>query len=177
MECAPSRPRLLGLLAAAAALLGACYVCVFLHRGPIATTAGWFGFVFFGLVFIKIAVDMLRPGARVIVNDEGIEDRRLKIGVVLWEEITAIELRWMGSAKFLCVEVLDPGKYVARMPLHVWLATRANALLDYPPITITFAGLSPGINQVWEYIKTHHPPPCEPDGGGAGVATSTEQSR
>lgn len=177
MECTPSRPRQLGLLAAAAALLGACYVCVFLHRGPIATVAGWFGFVFFGLVSVKIAVDMLRPGTRVIVNDEGIEDRRLRIGVVPWEEITAIELRWMGSAKFLCVEVLDPDKYVARMPLHVWLATRANALLGQPPLTIAFGGLSPGIREVWEYVKTHHPPPRGPEDGEAGMGPSTEQSR
>ena len=177
MQCAISRVRLLGFLALAALMFGACYICVFLHGGLIATVAGWFGFVFIGLVFVKIVVDMLRPGTRVIVSDEGIEDRRLRIGVVPWEEITAIELRWMGSAKFLCVEVLNPDKYVARMPLHVRLATRANALLGYPPIMMTFAGLSPGISEVGEYIKTHHPPPRGPGDGEASVEPSPEHSR
>ena len=173
MQCAISRVRLLGFLALAVLMFGACYICAFLHGGLIPTVAGWFGFVFIGCVAVKSIVVMLRPGIRVIVDDDGIEDRRLRIGVVPWEEITAIELCWTGPAKYLCVEVLDPDKYLARMPLHVRLATRANALLGYPPITMTFAGLSPGISEVWEYIQTHHPPPgrarsAQRGGTGAG---------
>ena len=160
MECSTSRAKLGGLLAAALLLLGACYVCVFLHRGLVATIASWFGFLFFGLVLIKIVWDLLRPGPRVIINENGIEDRRLGIGLVTWNEITAIELRWMGRAKFLCVEVRNPDRYVSAMPLHIRLFVWANGLLGYPPITITFAGLSPGIQEVWEYINTHHPPPA-----------------
>jgi hypothetical protein len=137
------------LLAVAVPLLGACYICVFLHRGALATGVGWFGFVFFGLTALKIVVDILRPRPRVIINDEGIEDRRLKIGVVPWKDIAAIELRRMGPAKFFCVEVRDPDHYVSRMPAVVRLGTWANGLLGHPPVTMTFAGLSPPINDVW----------------------------
>ena len=176
MECMPSRPKLFGILLAAVALLGTCYMCVFLHRGPLATVVGWFGLVFFGLCFAKIVADIVRPGPRVVVNNIGIEDRRLGIGVVPWPEITAIELRWMGSAKSLCVEVVDSDRYVARMPLRARLAVRANALLGYPPITMTFAGLSPGINEVWEYIRRHHPPPDARDLSEADPESHTGES-
>ena len=131
---------------------------MFLHRGPIAIVAGWFGFVFFGFVFIKILWDLLRPATKVIINDDGIEDRRWRVGVVPWDEITAIDLRWMSSAKFLCLEVRDPDKYINRMSGFHRLCVWANGLLGYPPLTMTFTGLSPSIGEAWEYIKTIHPP-------------------
>ena len=158
MECRTNLAKHVGLLLAAVLLFAACYVCAFLHGGLIATVAGWFGFVFFGLAFLKILWDLLHPATKVIINDDGIEDRRWRVGVVPWEEITEIDLRRIGSAKFLCIEVLDPGKYVGRMSgIHrfcVW----ANGLLGFPPITITFTGLSPSIDEAWKYIKTTHPP-------------------
>ena len=158
MECRTNLAKHVGLLLAALLLLAACYVCAFLHVGLIATVAGWFGFVFFGLAFLKILWDLLHPATKVIINDDGIEDRRWRVGVVPWEEITEIDLRRIGSAKFLCIEVRDPDKYVGRMSgIHrffVW----ANGLLGCPPITIAFTGLSPSIEEAWKYIETNYPP-------------------
>ena len=159
MECRTNLAKHVGLLLAAVLLFAACYVCAFLHGGLIATVAGWFGFVFFGLAFLKILWDLLHPATKVIINDDGIEDRRWRVGVVPWEEITEIDLRRIGSAKFLCIEVLDPGQvrraYVGHPSL---LCLGEHGLLGFPPITITFTGLSPSIEEAWKYIETNYPP-------------------
>lgn len=75
------------------------------------------------------------------------------------------------------MEVIDPDKYVARMSAFVRLAVRANGLLGYPPITMTFAGLSPSINEVWEYIKMHHPPPDMQDDPEADTEPPEREAR
>ena len=178
MECRTDPVKYVGLLFGALLMMAACYVCVFLHGGTIATVAGWFGFVFFGFAFLKILWDLLRPATKVIISDDGIEDRRWRVGVVPWAEITAIDLRRMGSAKFLCLEVRDPNKYIARMTGFRRLCVWANGLLGYPPITVTFTGLSPSIKEAWEYIKTTHPPlAIEERAGGARSALNAAVCR
>lgn len=148
-----------GLLFAGLLMLAASYACIFLGRGPIAAIVGWFGLVFFGFAFLKALLDLLRPATKIIINDKGIEDRRWRVGVVPWDEITAIELRSIGPAKCLCLKVRDPDKYIDRMSAIHRCCVWANGLFGYPPISIAFTGLSPSIEQAWEYIKTNHPPP------------------
>ena len=82
MECKTDPAKQIALLLGAVVMLGACYVCVFVRPGPVVTVMGWFGFVFFGFAFLKILWNLLHPSTKVIINDEGIEDRRWGVGVV-----------------------------------------------------------------------------------------------
>jgi len=164
MGCRTSIEKTLGLLAMGIGLLGGCYLCLVLDFGIIARVAGWAGLLLFGASMAVGTSRILRPGIRVVINENGIEDRRLRIGVVPWEEVTAIELRTLKSVRTLCVEVNDERKYVERMPTWVRVNAWAGGLFGYPPISINFVGLDPSIEDVWEYIWTHHPPPTAPDG-------------
>jgi hypothetical protein len=158
MECRIDRTKHVGLLVASLVMLGASGICVLSDRGPIAIAAGWLGLVFFGIGFCVCLRDLLRPTTRIIINDEGIEDRRSGIGVIRWDEIAAIELRRMGPAKFICIEARDSEKHVSRASALNRFFASANTLLGYPPITVSFTGLSPSADEAWEYIKTNHPP-------------------
>ncbi|MGD8450270.1 MAG: STM3941 family protein [Phycisphaerae bacterium] len=155
MECRTDRSKQLALLLGASLLLAACYVCVFVNRKYVPIVVGWFGFVFFGYVLLRILFNLLRPTTMVIVNDEGIEDRRWGIGVIPWHDITAISLRRIRSSIFLCVEVSDPSEYISRMSALRRFSVWANGLLDFPPITVSFSGLSPSIHEAWDYISAH----------------------
>src|SRR5206468_4326400 len=119
----------------------------------IARVVGWIGVGFFGLGFIAFPVMFFRTGQQVVINDEGIDDRRLKIGIIRWEDIRSLSIGRINSAKFLCVEVADPEAYSSRLPRwrrSVWAATEA---LRIPTLTISFSGLSPGLKEVWAYLQ------------------------
>jgi len=167
MMCSESRLKLIGLLLANVAMLGVCYVCVFVHGGLIAAVAGWVGFLFFGSTFLVIVWQSARAGDRGIVSDVGIEYRRNNVGVIPWSDIVAIEMRWTGSARFLCVDVRDSSACLARMTIKGRIAAWANGLLGYPAISIPFVAMSPPIDEVLSYIMRHHPPP-----GVSGVGAS-----
>jgi hypothetical protein len=152
MECYTSRAKLLGLLALTCVMVGGSYFCTTL-LGLGARVVGWVGVGFFGLGFVAVPVMCLRTGPQVILNDEGIEDRRLKIGIIRWEDIRSLSIRSVNSVKFLCVEVFDPEKYLSRLPRWKRSLAGLNAALGFPALTISFQGLSPGIREVWAYLQ------------------------
>lgn len=152
MECYTSKVKLLGLLSLTCVMVSMSYFCTTLPD-LTARVVGWVGVSFFGLGFIALPVMFLRTGPQVIINDEGIEDRRLKIDIIRWEDIRSLSIGSVNSAKFLCVEVADPGRYLSRLPRWKRSLTAANVALGFPALTISLSGLSPGLKEVWAYLQ------------------------
>lgn len=151
MECYPSKVKLLGLLGLTCALVGMSYFCTTLP-GLFPKMVGWIGVGFFGLGFIALPVMFFRTGPQVVINDKGIEDRRGKIGVIRWEDIRSLSIGSVNSAKFLCVELSDPERYLSRLSRWGRLLAVANEALGFPALNIGFSGLSPGLKEVWAYL-------------------------
>ena len=152
MECHTSKAKLLGLLGLTCAMVGASYFCTTLpDLAP--RVFGWIGVAFFGLGFIAIPVMLFRTGPQIVINDEGIEDRRMKIGVILWDDIRSLSIGAVNSTKFLCVDVADPQKYLSRLPPWKRRLAAANGSLGFPPLSISCSGLSPGVEEVWAYLQ------------------------
>ncbi len=153
MQCYTSRTKLAGLLCLTCVMVAVCYSCT-THPGLIPRLVGWIGVGFFGLGFVVIPVMFCRSGPQVVINDAGIEDYRLKVGIIRWEDVRSLYVGSIESARFLCIEVDDPEKYVARLPRWKrWLAA-ANEALGYPALVINFSGLTPGIRDVWAHLQS-----------------------
>lgn len=151
--------KLLGLLGLTSALVGMFY---FLATQPdlFSQVVGWIGIGFFGLGLVALPVMFFRSGPQVVINDEGIEDRRMKIGVIRWEDIRLLSLGSVKSAKFLCVDLSDPETYLSRLPrLGRWLAA-ANEALGFPALAIGFSGLTPGLKEVWAHLRSRGSARC-----------------
>src|SRR5438093_3122987 len=102
------------------ALAGACFVAggVFLlalDKSPEGTLVGWKSIVFFGgctLVFLWQLFDT-RP--RLIIDDRGVWDQALKVGVVEWHDISDAYVKHMQGNPFVCIALRDPTKYTRRL--------------------------------------------------------------
>ncbi len=151
MECYTSRVKIIGLLGLTCLMAATCYFCTTL-ADPFARVIGWAGVGFFGLGFIALPVMFFRTGPQVIINEDGIEDRRLKAGVIRWDDIAELFIASIGGSAFLCIVVADPEHYLSRLPAWKRAFAVANEPLGFPPLTITFAGLSPGLTEVCEYL-------------------------
>ncbi len=159
MECYPSKVKLLGLLGLTCVMVAVSYLCTTLPS-LLPQTVGWIGVAFFGLGFIAFPVMFFRTRPQVVINDEGIEDRRMKIGVIRWEEIRSLSIGSVNSAKFLCVELSDPEKYLSRLSRWGRRLAAANEALGFPALNISFSGLSPGLKEVWTYLHAWDGRPC-----------------
>ncbi len=153
MECHTSKVKVLGLLGLTCVMVAASYFCTTLAN-VTPRLVGWVGIVFFGFGFIAFPVMFFRSGPQVVVSDAGIEDRRLKLGLIPWEDIRALSVGSVNSAKFLCIELVDREKYLSRLPGWKLRLAVANEALGFSPLTISFSGLAPGLKEVWAYIQS-----------------------
>jgi hypothetical protein len=168
MECYTSKLKLLGLLGLTCGMVSLSYFLTTIP-GLLPKAVGWIGVGFFGLGLIAFPVRFFRAGPQVVINDEGIEDRRWKTGAIRWEDIRSLSIGSVESAKFLCIEVADPDKYLRRLPRWKRSLAAANEPMGFPPLTIGFSGLSPGLKEVWAHLqgregaRTAKPPSLFPE--------------
>ena len=102
-----------GLLVCAAALAGVYFFLgylpfVFWLIGPIAMIA---------LLITAIRGQGTDPV--IVIDDEGVLDKRLKVGVIRWEDIRRIKSYSLSGALYISLELHDLKKYDSRRPL--WL--------------------------------------------------------
>ena len=79
-------------------------------------------------VLITMALIMVdraySPEPLVVLNDEGVFDRRLRVGVIRWEDISRIKLKSVSGVYYISLELHNKWIYQARRPLwlRVWIA-------------------------------------------------------
>ncbi len=163
MTCNRSMLKMLGLLLLAIALTAVSLWCAMLPQIR-AQVFGWLGVLFFGFGVFVIARQLFRRGAVVVVDELSITDHRLPDGPLFWDQISSVWIGSVHSSKFLCVELKDPDLFVSRWTARRRAVAKANEALGFPAITISFSGLSPGLEEVAGYVRSTQPAKLAPGG-------------
>jgi len=150
-------------------MVGASYFCT-TQAEMEPRVFGWAGVGLFGLALVVIPLRMFRKGAQLIINDEGIDDRRLKLGMIPWADISDVSIGAVRSTKFLCVQLVDKNKYFSRLPKWKVALMSANEALGFPGLTLNFSGLTPGVREAWAYIEARKRARLTPRASGAPIA-------
>ena len=155
MECHASVPRTLGLCALAVAMTTGSYLLMWI-RELMPVVVGWFGAVFFGLCAVKIFIQAWQGGPRIVISDLGIDDRRGGLGLIRWEDIQAVWIQYLSSNRFMCIDLDEPERYLANLPWYSrWLA-RANPILGFSQLTLSFSALTPGLDEAMAFIRSRY---------------------
>ena len=155
LEIHASKTRTLGLLALACFMVGLSVFCAQQPRTD-AVVFGWLGVCFFSLGILAMLRQLMQRGALFIIDKNGIEDRRSRLGLIEWADIKRFSITSMKSQKFLGIEVRAPGKYLDRLPKIGRAAAKANRALGFPEITLSFGGLTHTVDDVWTFLHEHH---------------------
>ncbi len=73
-----------------------------------------------------------------ILDDEGVLDERLKVGVIRWLDIKRAYRRGFGSADYICLEVYEGDSYISKRSMLIrliWFLTRWSGLKRFSIIT------------------------------------------
>ena len=151
-----SLPKMLGLLLLAILLTAVSAWCTTLPDMR-AQVAGWLGIAFFGLGVFVIARQLFRRGPVIVIDSLSITDHRSADGPLFWDQVRSMWVGSVRSSKFLCVELKDPDLFVSRLSARRRAVVKANAALGFPAITISFSGLSPGIEDALSYLRATQP--------------------
>ena len=154
------------LIRAVGAAVFAVVCGLWLRRG-FDSFSGWVGlvgFIFFGLGVIVGLVQGLRRAPRLTIDDQGVHDRTLGVGIIAWSDILRAEPYGVAQQPFVGLYLRDPDKYLARASTSKKLLARLNAGAGFP-LSINLAGLDADPGVVAEMIMARS--------GGWGEVTNT----
>jgi hypothetical protein len=147
-ECRYVPAKVLGLVLLDCVMIAGAFACTRMESSR-AQVAGWAGVLFFGGICLPvIARQGLRTGPVLVMDAQGLDYRRLPIGVVPWSDIAGVRLgKWTGwltgrlaGQTFLCIELRDESPYLARLDARGLALARSNRTMGFPLLTIGFAG-------------------------------------
>ena len=157
MECNYSKIKSIGVFFSGPLMVLVSYFCVILSPGIGIKILGWTGVCLFSFYSLRNTLNLFKQGKAFIVNEKGIEDLRTKWGFIPWFDIVYVSIGVLRSERFLCIEVKDPDKYLSRISAWQRFSNDINKLFGVPMISVFFYTLTPGLDEVWGYIRSNHP--------------------
>ena len=147
-----------GMLTGAVLMTGLSYY--FITRGilDVAFEARLLGLFFGPIAFVINAMSLFRGGPQVVFDEQGINDLRTSWGLISWNDVLSFATVRFYSSRHLCIYLADePGRIAS---LSLWgrrLGLNAHHATGFPAFMIRFHGLTPGFDEAWNYLQTHHP--------------------
>lgn len=105
--------------------------------------SGWFVSVFFGLCALVLIWALLDRRPRLVLDHEGISDRTLGVGKILWSDIDDAALRQVSSAWFIELAIEDNVKaaYLDRLSSTQKRLSRGNRYVGFAELNINLTGV------------------------------------
>lgn len=89
---------------------------------------------------------------RIVINEQGIEDKRTKMGAIEWRDITNLSIVRMKNTQHLQIKVAEPSKYFARMSKIQKIGTKIDTLGGLDELSINVTGLEISADKIAEII-------------------------
>lgn len=156
LEFTASKIKIIGLLILTVMFVGLGIWLTTYEKGSFERLIGFISIGFFGLGFFVLPPRLKLSGPALILSREGVEDFRLKVGLIPWTDIEVIRLSQVQTTKFMELHLINPEMYSARLPWNLKLFEQLNRMFHYSPFSITFTELSPGFDQAVNYVQHFH---------------------
>jgi hypothetical protein len=152
MNCHTAIPRTLGLVILGVLMTVMSY---FLTKQPglYERAGGWVGIPLFAFATFMAFRQLLRRSPTVIINDTGLLDHRLGIGEIPWGDILEFAVVENHGARYIKLRLRNEPSYVAQMPPLTRTVSGGVRGVGLSPFCISFAGLSPGLEQALPLIE------------------------
>ena len=97
-----------------------------------------------GVLALVLAISAIRghdTDPCIIIDDKGVFDRRLQVGVIRWEDIRRIKSHSLSGAEYISLDLHNMNTYEARRPLWLRASAKTQRLSGMSPIAISTNGL------------------------------------
>jgi hypothetical protein len=101
----------------------------------------WVVAIIAGVALLFNLVTGQNKGTVILLDDEGIFDRRLKVGVIRWEDIRRVVPHEVEGGEYISLELHDAKAYEARRPLWLKLLSQVQRVHGMGSISISVSGL------------------------------------
>ena len=116
-----------------------------------------FYLVFLGVslavVGLYLARDFFDNGPRVIINHQGVYDKRLGVGTILWKDIKRVYGVSLNNIDHVCLELYNEDLYLDKRAAITNLGTKIHKTdTEISPFNIVTANLDYGYDEIFEAI-------------------------
>jgi hypothetical protein len=131
-----------------------CFVAagVLMIASGDALLVGWMSVAFFGACAVVFVWQLLDRRPRIVIDDRGILDRTLRVGVIEWGDVEGAYLRRIQGNPFLCLELRDPEKYTARLSPTLRRVVALNRTLGFTDLSLNLTGVDVAPELVEELV-------------------------
>ena len=123
-----------------ALLACACVVGLYFYLGYLPVILWICG----GVAVLLLLYSLVRRESTdpcIVLNDEGVFDKRLKVGVISWDDIRRISLHDLHGAEYVSLELHNAETYAARQPQWLKLASKTQRLVGMSSMSLSTSGL------------------------------------
>ena len=115
---------------------------------------GWGSIVFFGLGVMVFAFKICDRRPTIIINEKGVFDRTLGVGVIEWGDIEDVYKQSVHGNVFICMVLTEPAKYLRHPSKAKAKIASFNRLLGFETINLNLGGVGKtGVDRVMDVIK------------------------
>src|SRR5215469_3553013 len=114
--------------------------------------SGWASVVFFGACSAVCIQQLFDLHPRITINDQGVDDRTLGVGIIPWSEITNAYVKSIKGNDFVCLVVRDPNMWIGRLSPMRKAMMKANKALGFTELNINLSGTGANTQQIHELI-------------------------
>jgi hypothetical protein len=150
IEIKSSRLKLVVLLISAIGFVGGG-LFILLKGEPDQAWIGWMSIVFFGAGIPLFTYELIRSAPRLVISDEGIFDRTLRIGWIAWKDVRGASIKSLQGSHFICLDVANPEQYLSKSKTRNVLM-KANHALGFTPISLNLSSATVDPHEVLEII-------------------------
>jgi hypothetical protein len=95
---------------------------------------------------------MFRKGPTLIINESGIDDKRLGVRQIPWTAISSVSAYEVRNKPLIELWLSDESTYVSRMPRRQRMFAPILKATGHSPFVISMTFLTPGFRPMYEYI-------------------------
>lgn len=118
-----------------------------------ARIVGIASILFFGFGVLVISKQVLDRRVRIIINDEGIFDRTLDVGVIEWRDIEEVYLQSVSGSVFIPLVLEDSNKYLRRTSKTKAKIAAYNEYFGFETVNLNLSGVKTNGEDILEIIE------------------------
>jgi len=98
---------------------------------------------------------LFRSGPIVRLSDDGIDDVRLRVGLIPWRDISSVSVYTIRNRPIIQLWLRDADSYLMRWPRWRRALSRLPTSLGYSAFVLDLSFLNPGFGPVYAFISRH----------------------
>ena len=106
------------------------------------------------IAFVQAVRQLADRGPCVVITDQGINDKRLGMGLIRWSDVQQVRMQGVGGAYFISLELSNREQYLARLSAFTRMSNQVWRLYNVSPIHIKVAYMDVSPDEMFEMIMS-----------------------